>query len=194
MSVKVGTPREVVGPGHCEKFKPLKISACVAGSFQIMDILQFFGVAPKTRPDLPINSILHSGGPKLKLSDLMLQREFYSQLLDVKEIEKDIEGINSLPKNLQHIDPRIISSISELYGEHGIFKLRMLATISNNQEFKYFYSMILSDVNAQGRSVLRSVTGDLGFPRAEMSESIRDNPNWRLSHAGVAIGDFALDP
>src|SRR5271166_2131026 len=47
---------------------------------------------------------------------------------------------------------------------------------------------------AQGRSVLRSVTGDLGFPRAEMSESIRDNPNRRLSHAGVAIGDFALDP
>src|SRR5277367_6509526 len=46
----------------------------------------------------------------------------------------------------------------------------------------------------QGRSVLRSVTGDLGFPRAEMSESIRDNPNRRLSHAGVAIGDFALDP
>ena len=46
----------------------------------------------------------------------------------------------------------------------------------------------------QGRSVLRSVTGDLGFPRAEMSEFIRDNPNWRLSHAGVAIGDFALDP
>ena len=45
-----------------------------------------------------------------------------------------------------------------------------------------------------GRSVLRSVTGDLGFPRAEMSESIRDNPNRRLSHAGVAIGDFALDP
>ena len=49
-------------------------------------------------------------------------------------------------------------------------------------------------VNEQGRSVLRSVTGDLGFPRAEMSESIRDNPNRRLSHAGVAIGDFALDP
>ncbi len=47
---------------------------------------------------------------------------------------------------------------------------------------------------SQGRSVLRSVTGDLGFPRAEMSEFIRDNPNWRLSHAGVAIGDFALDP
>ena len=47
---------------------------------------------------------------------------------------------------------------------------------------------------SQGRSVLRSVTGDLGFPRAEMSESIRDNPNRRLSHAGVAIGDFALDP
>ena len=46
----------------------------------------------------------------------------------------------------------------------------------------------------QGRSVLRSVTGDLGFPRAEMSKSIRDNPNRRLSHAGVAIGDFALDP
>src|SRR5271163_3555699 len=46
----------------------------------------------------------------------------------------------------------------------------------------------------QGRSVLRSVTCDLGFPRAEMSESIRDNPNRRLSHAGVAIGDFALDP
>ena len=46
----------------------------------------------------------------------------------------------------------------------------------------------------QGRSVLRSVTGDLGFPRAEMSEFIRDNPNRRLSHAGVAIGDFALDP
>src|SRR5579863_8698137 len=46
----------------------------------------------------------------------------------------------------------------------------------------------------QGRSVLRSVTGDLGFPRVEMSESIRDNPNRRLSHAGVAIGDFALDP
>src|SRR5271163_3677311 len=45
----------------------------------------------------------------------------------------------------------------------------------------------------QGRSVLRSVTCDLGFPRAEMSESIRDNPNRRLSHAGVAIGDFALD-
>src|SRR5277367_2974383 len=33
---------------------------------------------------------------------------------------------------------------------------------------------------AQGRSVLRSVTCDLGFPRAEMSESIRDNPNRRL--------------
>src|SRR5271168_2444283 len=48
--------------------------------------------------------------------------------------------------------------------------------------------------STQGRSVLRSVTGDLGFPRAEMSESIRDNPNRRLSHAGVAIGDFALDP
>ena len=46
----------------------------------------------------------------------------------------------------------------------------------------------------QGSSVLRFVTGDLGFPRAEMSESIRDNPNRRLSHAGVAIGDFALDP
>ena len=27
-----------------------------------------------------------------------------------------------------------------------------------------------------------------------MSESIRDNPNRRLSHAGVAFGDFALDP
>ena len=49
-------------------------------------------------------------------------------------------------------------------------------------------------ITEQGRSVLRSVTGDLGFPRAEMSKSIRDNPNRRLSHAGVAIGDFALDP
>ena len=39
----------------------------------------------------------------------------------------------------------------------------------------------------QGRSVLRSVTGDLGFPRAEMSESIRDNPNRRLSHAGSLL-------
>ena len=27
-----------------------------------------------------------------------------------------------------------------------------------------------------------------------MSKFIRDNPNRRLSHAGVAIGDFALDP
>src|SRR5271154_3114262 len=38
----------------------------------------------------------------------------------------------------------------------------------------------------QGRSVLRSVAGDLGFARAGMSESIRDNPNRRLSHASVA--------
>ena len=52
----------------------------------------------------------------------------------------------------------------------------------------------VADLQGQGRSVLRSVTGDLGFPRAEMSKSIRDNPNRRLSHAGVAIGDFALDP
>ena len=53
---------------------------------------------------------------------------------------------------------------------------------------------LLLSTAGQGRSVLRSVTGDLGFPRAEMSEFIRDNPNRRLSHAGVAIGDFALDP
>ena len=36
--------------------------------------------------------------------------------------------------------------------------------------------------------------GRFRIPRAEMSEFIRDNPNRRLSHAGVAIGDFALDP
>ena len=57
-----------------------------------------------------------------------------------------------------------------------------------------YRARVLANLRRQGRSVLRSVTGDLGFPRAEMSEFIRDNPNRRLSHAGVAIGDFALDP
>ena len=36
--------------------------------------------------------------------------------------------------------------------------------------------------------------GGLGFPKTEMSESIRDNPNRRLSDAGVTAGDFAHDP
>ena len=34
----------------------------------------------------------------------------------------------------------------------------------------------------------------LGFPAAKMSESIGDNPNWRLSHAGIVAGDFAHHP
>ena len=32
----------------------------------------------------------------------------------------------------------------------------------------------------------------MGFPRAQMCEFIGDNPNRRLSHAGVAAGDFTL--
>ena len=70
--------------------------------------------------------------------------------------------------------------------------------IRRNKLLEFFASLppclVGLEASGQGRSVLRSVTGDLGFPRAEMSESIRDNPNRRLSHAGVAIGDFALDP
>ena len=33
-----------------------------------------------------------------------------------------------------------------------------------------------------------------GFPPAKMSESIGDNPNRRLSHAGIAAGGFAHYP
>src|ERR1017187_9181672 len=46
----------------------------------------------------------------------------------------------------------------------------------------------------QGCSVLRTLRGRWGFPAARMCESIGDNPNRRLSHVGVAIGDFAFDP
>ena len=42
-----------------------------------------------------------------------------------------------------------MSSISDLHGDQGLFKLRMLATTCKHQEFKHFYSMILSDVNAR---------------------------------------------
>ena len=87
--------------------------------------------------------------------------------------------------------------------DEGHARARLLAHFEDNPE-TVFYSRQLEVLyereyfhwvtNMQGRSVLRSVTGDLGFPRAEMSKSIRDNPNRRLSHAGVAIGDFALDP
>jgi hypothetical protein len=46
----------------------------------------------------------------------------------------------------------------------------------------------------QGCSVLRTLRGGWGFPATRMCESIGDNPNRRLSHVGVAIGDFAFDP
>src|SRR5271165_1664814 len=46
----------------------------------------------------------------------------------------------------------------------------------------------------QGRSVLSSLMGRRGFPPAKMSESIGDNPNRRLSHAGIAAGGFAHHP
>ncbi len=46
----------------------------------------------------------------------------------------------------------------------------------------------------QGRSVLWSLIGGRGFPPAKMSESIGDNPNRRLSHAGIAAGGFAHHP
>src|SRR5208337_2669392 len=48
--------------------------------------------------------------------------------------------------------------------------------------------------SAQGRSVLSSLMGRRGFPPAKMSESIGDNPNRRLSHAGIAAGGFAHHP
>ena len=47
---------------------------------------------------------------------------------------------------------------------------------------------------AQGRSVLWSLIGGRGFPPAKMSEFIGDNPNRRLSHAGIAAGGFAHHP
>src|SRR5271166_4019643 len=52
----------------------------------------------------------------------------------------------------------------------------------------------LAEEDAQGRSVLSSLMGRRGFPPAKMSESIGDNPNRRLSHAGIAAGGFAHHP
>ena len=49
-------------------------------------------------------------------------------------------------------------------------------------------------LNPQGRSVLWSLIGGRGFPPAKMSEFIGDDPNWRLSHAGIAAGGFAHHP
>jgi membrane-associated phospholipid phosphatase len=53
---------------------------------------------------------------------------------------------------------------------------------------------LLWGVSVQGCSVLRTLKGRWGFPTARMCESIGDNPNRRLSHAGLTVGDFALDP
>jgi hypothetical protein len=53
---------------------------------------------------------------------------------------------------------------------------------------------IFSNDLDQGCSVLRTLRGGWGFPATRMCESIGDNPNRRLSHVGVAIGDFAFDP
>jgi hypothetical protein len=109
-------------------------------------------------------------------------------LLDHKADFEKLTQNAKLPMKIDWASPRVIC-IAESYNK---FDLAAAAAVLPRTIELYRYCLYENDLLTleaevqrkdtipQGRSVLRSVTGDLGFPRAEMSESIRDNPNRRL--------------